>query len=45
MIEGQPWTTLLNHEQLFDVNQNQLVRALKDVRNYNRQLFLCLPQK
>ena len=29
LIEGRPWTTLLNHEQLFDVNQNLLARALK----------------
>ena len=29
LIEGCPLTTLLNHEQLFDVNQNLLVGGLK----------------
>ena len=29
-IEGRPWTTLLNHEQFFGVNQNLVARALKN---------------
>ena len=28
--EDQPWTTLLNHEQLFDVNQKLLASPLKN---------------
>ena len=39
--EGQPWTTLLNHEQLFDVNQNLLARALKIY--FHRLLFFYSP--
>ena len=30
LIEGPSFTTLLNHEKLFDVNQNLLARALKN---------------
>ena len=30
LIECRPLTTLLNHEQLFDVNQNLLAEALKN---------------
>ena len=39
--EGQPWTTLLNHGQLFDVNQNLLARALKIY--FHRLLFFHSP--
>ena len=31
LIEGRSWTTLLNHEQLLDVDQNLLARALKNL--------------
>ena len=27
LIEGRPLTTLLNHEQIFNVNQNLLARS------------------
>ena len=29
LMEGRPWATLLNHKQLFNVNQNLLPRVLK----------------
>ena len=31
LIEGRSWATLLNHEQLLDVDQNLLARALKNL--------------
>ena len=30
LIEGRPWTILLNHEKLSNVNQNLLTNALKN---------------
>ena len=30
LIEGWPWTALLNHKQLFDINQNLLSSNLKN---------------
>ena len=42
LIEGWPLTTLLNHEQLFDVNQNLLARALKNAFSPPSSIFFPL---
>ena len=39
LIEGRPQTTLLNHGQFFDVNQNLLVRALKNTFSKSSVFF------
>ena len=42
LIEGRPQTTLLNHGQFFDVNQNLLVRALKNTFSKSSVFFISL---
>ena len=37
--EDQPWTTLLNHEQLFDVNQKLLASPLKNRFSWSSVFF------
>ena len=46
LIEGSPWAVLLNHKQIFDVNQNLLARALKNVSLPSSVFFhLCASNK
>ena len=40
--EDQPWTTLLNHEQLFDVSQKLLASPLKNRFSPSSVFFLRL---
>ena len=40
LIEGRTWTTLLNHEQLFDVNQTLLAKPLKNKFSPSSDLHL-----
>ena len=42
LIEDQPWTTLLKHEQLFHVDQNLLAKALKNTFSPSSVFFFSL---